>query len=276
MLEWLCMALYDTIGKTYSATRRPDPRIAARLIELLSLPPGSLVADIGAGTGNYSLELVRGGFPCVAIEPSLEMTRQAEPHPQVRWVLGRAESIPLPDKSVSACVSVLSYHHFEDRRTALTEMLRIAGAGPLVFFTFCPKRLSMFWLYRYFPTMLADARSCFHTAEATAAEMTHWSNRTATLHWFPLPGDLDDLFAAAAWRQPELYLDPHVRQGISSFAKVPPPELEAGLMHLAADLADGSWDRELGELRERETLEAGYVFIRLPTASASDQEHRES
>jgi len=40
------MALYDTIGKTYNASRQPDSRIAARLLELLSLPAGSTVADI--------------------------------------------------------------------------------------------------------------------------------------------------------------------------------------------------------------------------------------
>ena len=40
------MALYDMIGKTYNASRQPGSRIAARLLELLSLPAGSTVADI--------------------------------------------------------------------------------------------------------------------------------------------------------------------------------------------------------------------------------------
>src|ERR1700743_3163918 len=117
--------LYDTIGKTYRQTRRADARIAARLIDLVALRPDSAVADIGAGTGNYSLELVRAGYRCLAIEPSIEMTNQADKHPSIRWISARAECIPLSDKSVAACVSVLSYHHFQDRRTALREMLRI-------------------------------------------------------------------------------------------------------------------------------------------------------
>ena len=149
---------------------------------------------------------------------------------------------------------------------ALSEMLRIAGAGPLVFFTFCPQRLSAFWLYRYFPTMLADARSCFNSAERTAEEMERWSGRSATLHWFPLPFDLADWFAAAGWCRPELYLDAHVRQGISSFARVPLPELDFGLRRLASDLADGSWEREFGNLRDRKELDTGYVFIHLAAA----------
>lgn len=149
---------------------------------------------------------------------------------------------------------------------ALSEMSRVAGAGPLVFFTFCPQRLAAFWLYRYFPAMLADARSCFESAEATAGEMERWSGRSASLHWFPLPPDLADWFAAAGWCRPELYLRAPVRQGISSFARVPLPELESGLTRLSSDLADGSWDQEFGGLRDRSEFDAGYVFIRLGAA----------
>jgi ubiquinone/menaquinone biosynthesis C-methylase UbiE len=191
------------------------------------------------------------------------MALQAEKNQSIQWLSGSAESIPLPDKSVAACFSILAYHHFEDRRTALSEMMRIAGSGPLVFFTFCPRRLSTFWLYRYFPAMLADARSCFHSAEATAAEMEGWTGRKATLDWFPLPSDLVDWFAAAGWNRPEHYLDANVRQGISSFAKVPEAELEPGLRRLASDLAGGLWDQEFGNLRKLEELDAGYFFLQL-------------
>jgi ubiquinone/menaquinone biosynthesis C-methylase UbiE len=257
------MEIYDTIGKTYRKTRRADERIAARLMELLSLPLDSVVADIGAGTGNYSIELARAGYRCFAIEPSMEMAKQAEEHQAIQWISGRAESIPLPDRSVAACISILSYHHFQVRRMALSEMLRIAGAGPLVFFTFCPERLSEFWLYRYFPTMLSDARASFESAEMTAREMESCTGRSATLHWFPLPFDLADWFAAAGWRRPELYLDAQVRQGISSFARVSLPELDSGLRRLSSDLADGAWEQEFGHLRGLSELDAGYVFIHL-------------
>jgi len=257
------MALYDTIGKNYSASRRADPRITSRIIDLLCLPPGSTVADIGAGTGNYSLQLALAGFRLIAIEPSVEMARQAKQHPLTQWILASAESIPLPAKSVSGCISILSYHHFQDRRTALAEMLRIAGEGPLLFLTFCPQRFSRFWLGRYFPTLLAEAWSCFQSAEETASEMARWSNRKPSLHWFALPGDLEDMFAAAGWSRPELYLEARVRAGISSFAKVSQLELTEGLRRLASDLSDGTWDEEFGELRRQANYDAGYVFIRL-------------
>lgn len=56
------MPVYDSIGKQYSKTRVPDIRIVNKLIDLLNLPKGSLIADIGAGTGGYSLALAHQGF----------------------------------------------------------------------------------------------------------------------------------------------------------------------------------------------------------------------
>lgn len=44
---------YNTIGKGYSKYRQPDTRIVDLLYSLLNLPSDSVIADIGAGTGNY-------------------------------------------------------------------------------------------------------------------------------------------------------------------------------------------------------------------------------
>jgi ubiquinone/menaquinone biosynthesis C-methylase UbiE len=55
------MPLYDQLGQGYSRTRRADARIVERIIDLLSLPVGSHIADVGAGTGNYSNALAAHG-----------------------------------------------------------------------------------------------------------------------------------------------------------------------------------------------------------------------
>lgn len=41
------MPIYDSIGQQYSKSRVPDPRIVKALIDLLNLPQGSAIADIG-------------------------------------------------------------------------------------------------------------------------------------------------------------------------------------------------------------------------------------
>ncbi|BAY22031.1 putative MerR-family transcriptional regulator [Calothrix sp. NIES-2100] len=64
------MPLYDSIGKQYTKTRVPDYRIVQKIIDLLDLPQGSIIADIGAGTGGYSQALANQGFSVYAVEPS--------------------------------------------------------------------------------------------------------------------------------------------------------------------------------------------------------------
>jgi hypothetical protein len=60
---------------------------------------------------------------------------------------------------------------------------------------------------------------------------------------------LSDLFAAAAWRRPELYLQPEVRAGISSFALANQNLIEQGVELLTADLRSGEWAQKYGDIQ---------------------------
>lgn len=72
------MTLYNSIGEGYNATRQADERIVAKLISLLDLPTGSKIADVGAGTGNYSNAIAEAGYQVIAIEPSQVMQSQQQ------------------------------------------------------------------------------------------------------------------------------------------------------------------------------------------------------
>lgn len=74
---------YDSIGSNYNQNRTADHRVLAVIKELLELPSGSTIADVGAGTGNYSNALADLGYKLEAVEPSMEMRRQAIPNPRV-------------------------------------------------------------------------------------------------------------------------------------------------------------------------------------------------
>jgi protein-L-isoaspartate O-methyltransferase len=78
------MALYDTIGKNYAQTRTSDPRIAAKLLEILKLSQVSTIVDIGAGTGSYALFLAEQGYQILAVEPSAMMRNQAISHSAIQ------------------------------------------------------------------------------------------------------------------------------------------------------------------------------------------------
>jgi 16S rRNA A1518/A1519 N6-dimethyltransferase RsmA/KsgA/DIM1 with predicted DNA glycosylase/AP lyase activity len=71
---------YDVIGESYNKNRTADARILKTIIDLLNLPPGKLIADIGAGTGNYTNALAGSGYRLLAIEPSQIMRKQAVPN----------------------------------------------------------------------------------------------------------------------------------------------------------------------------------------------------
>lgn len=256
------MSIYNSIGQQYSKTRVSDIRIINQLIDLLNLPKGSIIADIGAGTGGYSLGLANQGFFVHAVEPSVVMQKQAVEHPQVKWFAGYAENLPLPDKSVDGVVSILAIHHFSHLEKAFQEMQRVIRDGTIVLLSFDIRFAQKIWLYDYFPFLWEDALQFLPLNEQI--NLIH-SNTKRRVEAIPLllPDDLSDLFAAAGWKKPELYLQPEVRAGISSFALANQDLVEQGIKLLTADLSSGKWVEKYGDIRNLTEIDLGYRFIRV-------------
>ncbi|MFQ4143594.1 class I SAM-dependent methyltransferase [Chlorogloeopsis sp. ULAP02] len=255
------MSIYNSIGKQYSKTRIPDVRIVNQLIDLLNLQKGSIIADIGAGTGGYSLALANQGFFVHAVEPSIVMQKQAVEHLQVKWFTGYAENLPLPDKSVDAVVSILAIHHFTHLEKAFQEMYRVIRDGTIVLLTFDIRFAQKIWLYDYFPFLWEDALRFLPLNEQINLIQNNTKRRVEAIPLL-LPHNLSDLFAAAAWRKPELYLQPEVRAGISSFALANQDLVEQGLQLLSADLRSGEWTKKYGDIHNFKEIDLGYRFIR--------------
>jgi ubiquinone/menaquinone biosynthesis C-methylase UbiE len=141
---------YDRIGTNYNHNRKADKRIVKWLDRLLNLPAGSTIADIGAGTGNYTNALANLGYYLKAIEPSEKMRSQAVSHANVAWSGGTAEKIPLADCSVDGVMVILALHHFSVPEQAAVEIQRICPQGPLVILTIDPRQSENFWFKRSF------------------------------------------------------------------------------------------------------------------------------
>jgi ubiquinone/menaquinone biosynthesis C-methylase UbiE len=253
--------VYDRIGAGYVRHRRADPRLADRILSALDLPRGSLIADLGAGTGSYSSALADRGLRVVAIDPSRVMRDQRRDHPRVNWIAGCGESIPLADRSVDGVVSVLAIHHFASAENAFAEMSRVAGAGPIVIFTLDPREGNKPWLAEYFPGVWEDARLVFPPIDAVARLLAAAGCGEVHAAAFALPPDLEDRFLAAGWRQPEIYLDEKVRASMSGFALADPTQIAAGLRRLQSDLESGLWGRKHGRIRTRRSVDWGYRLL---------------
>jgi SAM-dependent methyltransferase len=242
------VALYDEFGRTYSSTRRPDPRIGTLITRALA--DAATVVNIGAGTGSYEPRQT-----VVAIEPSQVMISQrpSSAAPAIRSV---AEHIPLRNDCADAALAVLTIHHWADLEAGIAEMRRIASRS-LVFLTWDADKIAKFWLLaQYLPEAArTDAELAVPICRLTALL------DSPVITPVPVPHDCADGFAAAYWRRPSAYLDPTVQAGISLFARTDPELLRPGLTKLAADLDSGRWQEDHDDLLHRDELDLGYCLI---------------
>lgn len=254
--------IYNSIGTNYNTNRSADFRIVNILKALLNLPAGSIIADIGAGTGNYSNALANLGYKVKAVEPSEEMRKQAKPNDKVTWLSGTAESIPMPDSSVDGSMLILSIHHFSSLQYASAELHRICSNGPIVVFTLDPREANEPWFKNYFPEIHQQDFKDFPSIDTianTIAMNGKWSWETKP---FPLPADLTDKNMYSAWNEPERYFDAQYRQNTSGLAKGDQNIVEAGLEKLKNDLESGVWDEKHGYLRDEQEFDAGFRFVK--------------
>jgi ubiquinone/menaquinone biosynthesis C-methylase UbiE len=254
-------AVYNAIGKNYNKNRSADPRILAVIRELLGLPPGSVIADIGAGTGNYANALAETGYFIKAVEPSEEMRQQSRPNSNVEWLSGTAEAIPLKNASVGGVILILSIHHFSDIEKAAREIARICPKGPVVVFTLDPRESEEFWFDTYFPEIAQHMLCSFLPISVVVNTISCVGKWSVTIKPFLLPSDLMDKNVSSGWNRPEMYLDAEMRQNVSPFALASPAVVQRCISTLEIDLKSGEWDKHYRHLRTCTHFDAGFRFL---------------
>ena len=142
--------LYDTIGATYTVTRRTEPRIAAQV--WAALGDARTVLNVGAGTGSYEPP----DRNVLAVEPSALMRAQRRPD-AAPCLAGFAENLPFDDQSFDAAMAFSTIHHWQDPIAGLREMRRVARR--VVVFAFDSNDTAWrrrFWLTRDYLPEVAD------------------------------------------------------------------------------------------------------------------------
>lgn len=122
---------FDDVATRWEGLRRgffPDD-VRETAINLAAVEPGTLAADIGAGTGFITEGLLKRKVRVIAVDQSNEMLKELKQRLNIFDGLvvrhGWSESLPIPDDTVDYVFANMYLHHVEHPEVAINEMVRI-------------------------------------------------------------------------------------------------------------------------------------------------------
>lgn len=131
--------LFTGKAEVYAKFRPGYPREVIDLaVSRLSLSPADVIADIGAGTGIFTAQLIKTGCRVIAVEPNPDMAEQlAKNAPEAEIVRASAEDTGITEHSVRLVTAATAFHWFDtDRfRAECSRILTEDGAVMLLWNT---------------------------------------------------------------------------------------------------------------------------------------------
>lgn len=234
---------YSRQASTYDRTRGAGRTLLSALRDALTAAPGTALADIGGGTGNYALALAADGWDPLVIDASAQMLARAS-EKGLHTVAADAEHLPLGDASFDAAMIVSMLHHTARPVRVVAEAARILRPGaPLAVVAFTREDAEDLWLLDYFPSSVSWMVSTHPPAAELAAPIPGSRVRRIAIE------DVTDACLAALAGRPELLLEESWRRQTSYFerlARDDPDGLADGLAALSRDVAAGAAPRRPG------------------------------
>jgi ubiquinone/menaquinone biosynthesis C-methylase UbiE len=234
---------YSRQAQRYDETRSASPSVLDPLRAALRGAPGRRVADIGGGTGNYSLALRNEGWDPVVIDASEAMLARAAAK-GLTTVRADAQALPFPDESFDVAMMISMIHHVHDRPAALAEARRVVrSGGRVVLMGFTREDAASLWILDYFPSSRPWMESTHPPRAAFLEELPGAEEREVKF------SDLRDANLAALSGHPERLLAAAERGDTSYFERMRrdhPDELSAGLAAIKEDLAQGRINTHAG------------------------------
>ena len=120
---------YGYSGYRYDGRWRP---VAQDIVDHFGLKPGDKVLDVGCAKGFLVKDLLELGIDAYGIDVSHYALMNCEPEVVGRLQIGSAESLPFPDGSFDAVVSINTIHNLKREKCvqAVKEIERLApGKG---------------------------------------------------------------------------------------------------------------------------------------------------
>ena len=103
---------------------------AAKRVQVMSehvdIRSEDVILDIGGNTGKVTEAYSNNCKEVIVLEPKRNVVEYGKSRrPNIKFVEGEAENIPLPDAYFDKVVASASFHHFSDHDKALEEMKRV-------------------------------------------------------------------------------------------------------------------------------------------------------
>lgn len=145
---------YDEDKRLNSKNHLPEYLITMKYIEKY-LFPGAKIAEIGAGTGRYSVALAEKGYAVTAVELVQHnigiFEKKLKPHHDIKIYQGNAVDLSFLESSAYDIVLLLGpmYHLFtlEEKHRALREAIRIAKTGGVIYAAYCNSDTTMYKMF---------------------------------------------------------------------------------------------------------------------------------
>ena len=110
---------YDTISRIYDVSRVANIETTEKLIRLLQVGCGSMLLDMGCGTGNYTFALQQVAKSVIGIDISIGMIEQARAKfPALRFICGDITSLPFDSETFDGAFSIQVLHHVKNKETS--------------------------------------------------------------------------------------------------------------------------------------------------------------
>ena len=187
--------------------------------------------DVGSGTGRYTPALARTFGPVTGVEPSDRMREIAQAqsqHPDVRYLAGSAEDIPVPSASADYVLMFLSWSHVQDKPQAVRELARVLRpSGRLLLRSQFSDHMPDLWWLEHFPRSVEAHAAPFEPLHEVIARFTSAGWRVAGFGTVtePSPGTRGEMLERLRLRT------------FSVFAAFTPDELETGFRGLEQAVA---------------------------------------
>ena len=254
------VAVYDSIGQAYDVTRKADPNIVDQILNHLNIVAGGKYLDIGCGSGNYTGALAARNLQiegCDISETMLQKARQK--YPTVPFQQGNAVNLPYESGTFNGVICTLATHHISNNEKLFQEIFRVLNRGTFVMFTATPEQMQKYWLQHYFPKLMEGSIEKMSSFASIQEDLQQAGFQNIQSKPYFINNQLQDWFLHSGKYRPEIYLDPAVRNGISSFhLSSCELELEQGLQRLAKDIKTG----EIKQIIEHYETDLGdYSFI---------------